>query len=72
MNYIIETAVYCGALKHWRILNLLSGTVYSHHFDSQGEALAAIKDGEDRNGKIVKRLPLASLCTLAHEYVAQS
>ena len=61
MNFIYETVVYCGARKVFRILNLMSGTIYSMDFETQEEAFAAAlkEDGKERAGKIVKvvRLP---------------
>ena len=58
---IFETAVYCCRLKEWRILNVNTATVYSGKYESEGEALADIEDGEQRAGKTVKRVPLKGL-----------
>ncbi len=55
-DYIYEAVVYDGAMKYWRILNLNSLTVYGTHYDTREEADAAIKDGEERAGKIVKKV----------------
>jgi len=61
LSVIWETVVYCGRLKEWRILNLLSGTVYSNHYNTREEAYAAIEDGTERDGKIVKRVTLEKI-----------
>jgi hypothetical protein len=61
---IYETAVYCGSLKVWRIFHLLSGTLYSSDFETEEAALATIEDGEERAGKIVKRVRLRDISNL--------
>lgn len=50
---IIEAVVYDGAIKVWRVLNVLTGTVYSTQYDTKEDARASIKDGEIRSGKTV-------------------
>ena len=64
---ILETVVYDGAIKVWRVLNLNTGTVYSMHYDSQVEALNSIEDGAMRAGQLVKRVPLRDLKVFAEE-----
>lgn len=65
---IIETAVYDGRLKEWRVLNLYSGSVYSMRFDTQEEALASIEDGAERlPGEFVKRMKLDDVRLACHK-----
>lgn len=61
VTIIIETAVYDGAVKVWRVLNLNTGTVYSVHYDTEVEALASIEHGTSRAGNWVKRVTLREL-----------
>jgi hypothetical protein len=61
VQFLYETVVYCGRLKEWRILNLLSGTVYSSHYNDREAAYAAIDDGAVRNGMTVKRVTLEEI-----------
>lgn len=61
---IFETAVYCGRLKEWRILNLNTATVYSGKYESEAEAMADIKDGEVRGDRTVKKVWLAQIALL--------
>lgn len=58
MKYLYETAVYDGAMKYWRILNLNTGTVYSSNFPTIEKAEAAIDEDAVRDGKIVKRVAM--------------
>ena len=55
---IYEMPVYCGKLKEWRILNLLTGTVYSSDFPSEDAAFNAIEDGQVRAEYTVKAIRL--------------
>jgi len=61
---IYETAVYCGRLKEWRVLNLNTDTIYTRGYDSEELALDSIDSGEIRSGKIVKRLSLREIFEL--------
>lgn len=45
---IYEMPVFDGRAKEWRVLNLLTGTVYSESYDSESAALADINEGEKR------------------------
>jgi hypothetical protein len=60
-QYIYETAIYDGRYKHWRILNLSTGSAYASEFESEADALAAIEDMKPRAGKIVKRVVLKDI-----------
>ena len=59
---IWETAVYDGAIKKWRIVNLTAGTIYSTEFDTEEGALLAIADGEVRGKETVRMVKLYELC----------
>lgn len=61
MNFIYETAVYCGRTKVWRVLNLNTGTVYSVEYESRSLALASIEDGTVRGSAVVKCLTLQEI-----------
>lgn len=52
--YILEMPVYDGAAKVWRILNLLSASVYRMEFETEEKARAAIADGETRMDMTVR------------------
>jgi hypothetical protein len=61
-EFIFETAVYCGNMKEWRILNFTSGTVYSMAYLTEQEALDNIEHNTNhRGGKIVKRITLKEI-----------
>lgn len=57
-RYIYEMAVYCGAMKVWRVLNLNTGTIYSVDHETRELAEASIEDGKPRAGLTVKRVTL--------------
>lgn len=70
---IFEMVVYCGALKEWRILNITTGSLYSMSYETQAEAEAGIKSGENRANegekpKIVKRVCIGTLRSLLREW----
>jgi hypothetical protein len=60
-NFIYETVVYDGGSKEYRVLNLNSGSLYTQIYKEEFEAFEAIKDGEERNGYIVKRIKVDSI-----------
>lgn len=55
---ILETVVYCGREKKWRILNLTSGTVYAKEFQTPLEAIDSIEHGTIRAGLLVQYVSL--------------
>jgi hypothetical protein len=55
-KFIYEIPVYCGRQKHWRVLNLNSGTVYSTDYQTEEEALGSIEAGSEGSGKTVVAL----------------
>lgn len=55
---IIETVVYCGRLKVFRVLNLNTGTVYSVDYDTHLLAQDSIEHGSIRDGQVVKYVSL--------------
>lgn len=59
-KFIYEVPIYDGALKNWRILNLLSGTFYSMSYDTFEEANANI-DEEMRAELRVKKVTLQQI-----------
>lgn len=63
MNFIYETAVYCGRTKVWRVLNLNTGTVYSAEYPTQLAALESIEDGTLRATAVVHRVVLKDIVT---------
>ena len=67
MSPIFETAVFDGAGKRWRILNLATGTVYASDFDTQDEALAAIEDGQVRGSRRCRRATLGQIAAALAE-----
>jgi hypothetical protein len=61
MPFIYETVVYCGRMKHFRILNINTGTVYASDFPTRKEAEDAIEDGKERAGCIVYRVTMTNI-----------
>lgn len=57
-DLILETVVYDGSQKVWRILNLNTGTVYSSEFAEQVKAIDAIEHGKIRGGRKVQYVSL--------------
>lgn len=55
---ILETVVFDGSQKVWRILNLNTGTVYASEFDEQVKAIDAIEHGQIRDGQKVQYVSL--------------
>ncbi len=49
---IFEFPVYCGSQKQWRVLNALTGTVYSPEHDTIDQAAASIIHGEKRGDNL--------------------
>jgi len=61
---IYETAVYCGRLKEWRVLNLNTGTIYSMRYETEDEALASIDHGKKRVEMRVCRMILFDILNI--------
>ena len=57
---ILETVVYCGREKKWRILNLNTGTVYAKEFEKHEmvKAIDSIEHGTLRGGLLVQYVSL--------------
>lgn len=67
-NHIYEMPIYDGALKNWRVLNLMSGTFYSNNYENFEDAYNSIINGEKRGTAnrqgdhyIVKRITIPEL-----------
>ena len=58
---IYEMPVYDGRTKEWRILNITTGSVYSGTNITMADTEAAIEDGVERAGHIVRRVTLREL-----------
>ena len=61
MRHVVETAFYDGRFKHWRILNLTTGSAYGTEFETEQAALDSIEHGQQRNGATVWRVKLAEI-----------
>lgn len=57
-RFVYEMAVYCGAMKVWRVLNINTGTIYSTNFETMRLAEDSIKEGEVRGSWTVKKVTL--------------
>ena len=66
-KFIYEIPVYCGSQKHWRVLNLNSGTVYSSNYQTEQEAIASIEAGSERSGKTVVALSVPEVRRILDE-----
>lgn len=69
LGYIYEMPVYDGRLKEWRVLNILTGSIYSGHYDNMNDAYKSINEGELRTNRLVKAVTLAEVKALIdYEY----
>jgi hypothetical protein len=57
-KFIYEMVIYDGGMKNWRVLNLNSGSFYCTSYDSEQKARDSIEEGEERAGRIVRRIEL--------------
>ena len=67
-SFIYETAIYDGALKNWRVLNLSTGTFYSNRYETQEEAEASLENGAERAGHTVIRVSRLALMGALNDY----
>jgi hypothetical protein len=64
---IVETVVYDGSEKVWRVLNVSTGTVYAGVHPSRESAERSIEEGELRAGYIVRHVPFRALSEMARQ-----
>jgi hypothetical protein len=69
MGLILETVVFDGVQKKWRILNLNTGSVYASEFYEQVQAIDAIEHGQIRDGQKVQYVSLQLLVETMTPYL---